>query len=144
MPPRSWNCILCGLVRLDRRMSPENVCRSCKARRVWAASNVNASVGASLLPFGDICSGDRLDWQNLVFRQLLAIEMVGNHLSCSQSCPGRDLRAGAVLLTGFDCGNALLETVAADDDQLAFSMPSGMLADLAACTMAAAWLSAMP
>src|SRR6516225_9381475 len=51
-----------------------------------------ASVGASLLPFGDICSGDRLDRQDLVFRQRLAIELVGNHFGCFQSCPRRDLR----------------------------------------------------
>ena len=45
--------------------------------------------------------------------------MIGDHLGRLEPGAGRHLRARAVLLAGLDPGNALLEAVAADDDQLA-------------------------
>src|SRR4051794_3297186 len=104
MPPRSWSC--------------RSVCHS---RRGSAARPRPAPrlIGARLLPLGDVRLGDRLHRQDLVLRQLLAIEVVRDHLRGLEPGPGRDLGAGAVLLAGLDPGNTLLQTVAADDDQLA-------------------------
>src|SRR5262245_31653538 len=84
-----------------------------------ADHGVISSVGTSLFPLSDIGLGNRLHRQDLLLRQGLAIEVVGDHLGCLKPRAGRDLRAGAVLLAGLDPGNSLLEAVAADDDQLA-------------------------
>src|SRR5262245_52761051 len=78
-----------------------------------------ASVGADLLPLVDIGLADCLNRQDLVLWERLAVEVIGDHLGRLEPGAGRDLRARAVLLAGLDPGNALLEAVAADDDQFA-------------------------
>src|SRR5262245_5982345 len=77
------------------------------------------SVGTGLFPLGDIGLGDRLDRQDLLLWQHLAVEVVCDHVGCFQPGAGGDLRAGAVLIARLDPGDALLEAIAADDDQLA-------------------------
>src|SRR6516162_4244987 len=78
-----------------------------------------ASVGAGLLPLVDIGLGDCLDRQDLVLWQRLAVEVIRDHLGRLEPGAGRHLRSSAVLLAGLDPGNALLEAIAADDDQFA-------------------------
>src|SRR5262245_30236200 len=120
MPVRSW----CG-PSLHAWCAPDgsNPADTRDVRNRPAASGRTAhavfSVGTGLFPLGNIGLGDRLDRQDFLLRQRLAVEVVCDHPGCFKPSARGDLRAGAVLLARLDPGDALLEAIAADDDQLA-------------------------